>query len=111
MAAVLEALEGCGYAVSHRLINSRALTPQNRKRLYLVGFRRAHAPAATERQPPAADPANGAHAGRGGSGPGSREFAWPWLPDLQLRLSHVLEPAVGACTPPAAGSGPQPVDR
>ena len=70
--------KGCGYVVDHRLINSRALTPQNRKRLYIVGLRTA------EGAPPPV-------------------FEWPWLPDLGLRLGHVLEERPGA--EPGEGGG------
>ena len=36
---IKEALEECGYLVTYKVVNSRALTPQNRKRVYLVGIR------------------------------------------------------------------------
>lgn len=32
-------LEGCGYTVFHSVINGKLLVPQNRERIYIIGFR------------------------------------------------------------------------
>eukprot|EP01063_Lacrimia_lanifica_P035135 TRINITY_DN662_c0_g2_i2.p1 TRINITY_DN662_c0_g2~~TRINITY_DN662_c0_g2_i2.p1 ORF type:complete len:444 (+),score=121.13 TRINITY_DN662_c0_g2_i2:76-1332(+) len=56
---ILEDLDGCGYDVRCAEIDSAALLPQRRKRLYFVGFRR---------------PAEGASV--------ASAFAWPAVPDL-----------------------------
>ena len=39
MASVLEELAGNGYKAFHRVINARAILPQQRERLYIVAFR------------------------------------------------------------------------
>ncbi|MEO0128600.1 MAG: DNA (cytosine-5-)-methyltransferase [candidate division WOR-3 bacterium] len=36
---IKEALENAGYSVFHRVINTRNLVPQNRERIYLIGFK------------------------------------------------------------------------
>jgi len=65
--AIVTELEGCGYTISHRVINSRTLTPQNRKRVYIVGIRQDLL------LPP---------------------FSFPYIPDLGRRCGDILE---GAC--------------
>lgn len=65
LAHILEKLRGVGYQCKWRLINSRVLMPQQRSRVYIVGFR---APPALAR------------------------FHWPVLPVLTTALRDVLEP-------------------
>jgi len=63
--AIVEALEGAGYVVTYHVINSRTLTPQNRKRVYIVGVR---------------------------DDLGLAPFAFPFIPDIGIRLEAILEP-------------------
>merc|ERR1711971_1106642 len=46
MRAILDELETAGYTVHYRILNSRPVIPQRRRRMYFVGFRdAAHAKA------------------------------------------------------------------
>lgn len=40
LAVIVAALEAIGYAVHHRIVNSRIVLPQQRERVYFVAFRR-----------------------------------------------------------------------
>ena len=39
-ATILAALRGCGYSVSHHMVDARHFLPQHRERVYIAGFRR-----------------------------------------------------------------------
>ena len=58
-------MAAAGYRITHHVINSRCLTPQNRKRVYLVGVR-------ADLEAP--------------------DFRFPFVPDLGLRCDWILEP-------------------
>ena len=107
-ATIVTALEGAGYAVTHELVNSRCLTAQARNRLYIVGILLRPAPWTSASTPPlvgaaaasAAAAAAAAAAVRvnvesdrdsGGRRRSPRSFAFPFIPDLKLRASDVLE--------------------
>ncbi|CAJ1435032.1 unnamed protein product, partial [Effrenium voratum] len=67
MSAILAELRGAGYHVFHDVVNARSLTAQQRKRLFLVGFR-----------------------GAGGAGGGSG-FQFPEPAELGLLAKDVLD--------------------
>eukprot|EP00873_Tetraselmis_striata_P003959 jgi/Tetstr1/424223/TSEL_000153.t1 len=76
IATITAELSALGYQLTHRVVNSSALLPQHRQRIYIVGFRsdlRAEFAA----------------------------FRWPQLPLLQRRLEEVLE---GEDSPTAAAA-------
>ena len=94
MVAIVAALEGAGYNVTHELVNSRCLTAQARNRLYLVGVRRC-APAPTPTATTTAiavGAATTAAAAAAAAAAATRAFVFPHIPDLGLRASDVLEP-------------------
>ena len=63
--AILSDLSNCGYYVSWKILDSSALLPQQRRRIYIVGF--AHA-----------------------SGVEAEEFAFPVLPRLRRGVGDIL---------------------
>eukprot|EP00854_Cymbomonas_tetramitiformis_P006477 gene6477-7766_t len=71
---ILAELRSAGYTVEYRVMNTRAVLPQQRERLYFVGFRRDLLEAA-------------------------RCFEWPTLPFIPLLVRHILEPM----RPPGVG--------
>eukprot|EP01134_Creolimax_fragrantissima_P005085 CFRG5085T1 len=66
LATILFQIRKIGYVVHCRAFNARALLPQQRERLFIVGFRKD-------------DPAAG------------REFSWPDIPILPRCVKHILE--------------------
>jgi len=87
IATITAELEGLGYRLSQRVINSSALLPQHRQRLYIVGLRTDLVDAA------AAD--------------GAPPFQWPRLPLLARCLGDVLEGEEGGGVAEAALSDHQ----
>jgi len=71
---IVEALEGVGYRVKYEICSARGMTVQSRKRLYIVGILELNEKVDVNDD---------------GSG-GSREFQFPFMPDLQLRAKHIL---------------------
>jgi len=105
MATIISALEGAGagYDVSWEVVNARCLTAQARKRLFIVGLRRTNHNISKSTQ----DEAEGEGAGEGERGGGGqsgsnqnqrevRPFEFPFIPDLGLRASDVLQPELDA---------------
>eukprot|EP00854_Cymbomonas_tetramitiformis_P026175 gene26175-32072_t len=119
LATIVAALAGAGYAVRCELLNARCVSAQSRNRLYLVGLRRelpsplAQCGAAPSENGPEAEAresveesgissgvcylsggslsASQASAGSDARGTREPEFEFPWIPDLRLRTSHVLQ--------------------
>ena len=88
---ILDALRKCGYDVTWRLINLRALLPQQRQRIYIVGFRQGAGGGGAGATAPGAQD-GGARAGPGAGAGAMDDFEWPAVPVLESRLSDVLEP-------------------
>lgn len=64
-ATIKGTLEQLGYSFFYKIINGKLLVPQNRQRLYMIGFRNR-----------------------------SLDFAFPEIPDMKPRIRDILEDAV-----------------
>ena len=107
LARIVAELESTGYHVLTRLINSRVVLPQQRLRVYLVGFRRNYVIPPNASRVPASVTSAAAAAAPGATAPLDR-FAWPELPLLETSVSDVLEDeASGVDTDPAYMLTPQ----
>ena len=72
MATIVSALREAGYDVTHEVISARCLTAQTRKRLFIVGIRR--------------------RSGQPADAEAETAFQFPFIPDLRLRASDILQP-------------------
>ena len=86
LARIVAELESTGYHVMTRLLNSRVVLPQQRLRVYLVGFRRNYVLPRHASPTPTTATAVGAAT----ASPFDR-FAWPELPLLETSVSDILE--------------------
>eukprot|EP00041_Stephanoeca_diplocostata_P022804 m.547496 g.547496 ORF g.547496 m.547496 type:complete len:683 (-) comp22155_c0_seq82:4015-6063(-) len=108
MTTILAELRRAGYVVSWRVVNARAVLPQQRTRLYFVGIRNdvarhappqhtAPLPKAASTTPPSSLPST--KRARTGS---TTPFTWPLFPILDITLADILE------TLPCAAKQPDP---
>ena len=78
LVTILEELGGCGYVVRWRLVNALSLLPQQRSRVYLVGFRIEGVSTTTTTTTTTTT--------------GRRPFSWPELPVLPTTLEDMIYP-------------------
>ncbi|CAB9527907.1 Modification methylase [Seminavis robusta] len=74
---IIQALQGAGYSVQYDVCNARGLTASSRKRLFIVGFLVSETNATTNTDSNDNTPQS--------------SFEFPYVPDLQLKASDVID--------------------